>query len=209
MIDDPEALEGDPEMVSFETDKTNRMPGESARRRNGREPRRSALWSSRPTFDAPSPEPLLGAYPKGFVEFACRAIGVQPDQVLHVCSGMLEKGQGMRIDLARRAAPDVLADGRKLPFRDDTFPGALIDPPYSVQYAESLYQTEYPRPSHLIREAGRVVKPGAATGIVHFVVPMIPKTWGIDLESVVGITTGGGYRIRAFSILRKRQAELF
>jgi ubiquinone/menaquinone biosynthesis C-methylase UbiE len=75
------------------------------------------------------------------------------------------------VDLRAAARPTVMADGRQLPFRDGCFAGVLIDPPYTVEYAEELYGTEYPRPSHLLAEASRVVVPGCRVGFLHFLVP--------------------------------------
>jgi ubiquinone/menaquinone biosynthesis C-methylase UbiE len=72
-----------------------------------------------------------------------------------------------------------------------------------VEYAETLYKTDYPRPSHLLREAARVAKPGGRIGFVHFLVPLPPEGW--YLEDCWGITQGCGYRIRALSIFRRRE----
>lgn len=104
------------------------------------------------------------------------------------------------------AAPDVLADGRALPFRSNSFAAVLLDPPYSVEYAEALYGVEYPRPSHLLAEASRVVRHGGAIGFLHYLVPRPPA--GCSMESVVGVTQGCGYRIRAWTVFRKDQRSL-
>jgi ubiquinone/menaquinone biosynthesis C-methylase UbiE len=84
----------------------------------------------------------------------------------------------------------------------------LIDPPYSVEYAESLYGTDYPRPSHLLKEAARVVVPGGRVGILHFLVPFAPKGSGLEFVAVRGVTTGLGYRIRAWTLFARQQANL-
>lgn len=191
----------DEEVVSFGTDhNVNGLPRELHRRRSGAPPKPPALWTAREVFDG---ESVWGAYPKGFVAWACRLIECAPTEVLHLCSGGLRAGQGTRVDLRRAARPDVVADARKLPFADGTFAGALIDPPYSVEYARDLYATDYPRPSHLLTEAARVVRSCGRIGILHFIVPMPPP--GTSLETVRGVTTGTGYRIRAFTVFRREQ----
>jgi len=83
----------------------------------------------------------------------------------------------------------------------------MIDPPYSVEYAETLYGTEYPRPSHLLSEATRICQPGGRIGFLHFLVPRPPG--GTRFISCHGITTGLGYRIRAFTIYQRDQQKLF
>lgn len=194
------------EVVSFEADKTQgQMPREGDRRRNGAPPRPPALWNVRPTVDLDE-QGEWGQYPKDFLAWATRVIGCRRSEVLHICSGSLPLGEGVRVDLRSSVRPDVVADGRRLPFADGSFAGVLIDPPYSLEYARDLYETEYPRPSHLLAEALRVVQPCGRFGILHFLVPMSLK--GSSLVGVYGLTTGAGYRIRAFTVFARDQEEL-
>lgn len=195
----------DDELLSHPLDKnTNGMP------RNRRAGKRltgapgTVVWSIHHPQDFQGPQ-IFGQYPQGFLAFAIKAM--QTTDLLHVCSGSLPPGTpGVRADIRGDAKPDVQCDGRALPFKDDSFEGVLTDPPYTLEYAQSLYGTEYPRPSHLMREATRVVKPGGLIGMMHFLVPS--PTPGLKLERVVGITTGTGYRIRAWTLYRKEQSQL-
>lgn len=215
----------DPEILSAPGDRnSSQLPREGARRRAkqmpgmravrlGKPSGQPALWAARkaedfePDDDAERPD-FWGAYPKGFEAWAARILQVQPDHILHVCSGRLQQGSGLlRIDIRASTHPDIVADGTALPLRDSSVPAVLIDPPYTQEYARDLYGTRYPRPSALLREAIRVVRPGAPIGFLHFLVPMSPA--GATLQMVYGITTGADYRIRAFSVYRKDQAELW
>lgn len=172
-----------------------------ARTRGVTEPRRPALWGAKAAYHEPAP--VFGAYPKGFVSWACGALNCLPAEVLHVCSGMLaESDGGVRVDLRQAARPTMRADGRHLPLRDGSVTAVMVDPPYSVEYAQDLYGTEYPRPSHLLNEALRVVRPGGRIGFLHFLVPFPPK--GARIVSVRGVTLGCGYRIRAFTVFERR-----
>jgi SAM-dependent methyltransferase len=111
------------------------------------------------------------------------------------------------VDIRKEAAPDILADGRSLPFADGTVAAVLIDPPYTQQYARDLYGIEYPRPLHLLQEAARVVKPCGRIGFVHYIVPMPPD--GCKLIKVFGLSTSPGLSIRAVTIWEKEQLGLF
>lgn len=201
------APENPSDVVTFKGDRNaDGLPREGYARKKGNPPGQAALWAAVETEDLSVD--VWGQYPKRFMAWAIRQLHCDPSEVLHMCSGALKAGTGRaRVDIRRVTAPDVVADARKLPFPDDTFRAVLIDPPYSVEYARNLYGTEYPRPSHLLSEASRVAQPCGRIGIVHFLVPMPPK--GCRLQGVRGITTGCGYRIRAFSIFEKDQESLF
>lgn len=183
------------------------LPAHRAMRRGGNGSR-PVLWSNHDVVH--SPEPVFGAFPKSFIPWALRLLNAPPKQVLHVCSGSMTSEHtcgGIRVDIARRAAPDVIADGCALPFLSDSFRAVLLDPPYSKEYAETLYGTKYPKPSHLLAEAARVVKPGGRIAMLHFLVPHPPS--GAKLIEVHGVTQGCGYRIRALTIFQKEASQLF
>ena len=206
-------IERDGETVSTPLDKRGAgkgFPGEGYARREGKVPGRAILWHATEAVTMePAPEAVWGAYPQRFLPWALRAIQCRATEVLHVCSGALgpEVG-GVRVDLRQAARPDVMADGTALPFRDRQFAGVLLDPPYSVEYARELYGTGYPRPSRLLAEAARVTRPGGRVGFLHFLVPK-PGSPLLTIERVWGVTQGCGYRIRAFTVMQRRHADLF
>lgn len=150
---------------------------------------------------------VFGRFPRGWLEeiVRLRLLGdVRRDQILHVCSGTLSETEKWTVDIRSQAKPRVIADGAALPFRDECFFAVLCDPPYSDQYARNLYGTENPRPSWLLREAARVVRPGGRVGILHVAVPFAPPA--CRLVRVYGVSTGVGFRIRAFTVYeRERQ----
>lgn len=163
-------------------------------------------------FGAPQPThhfgPMRdgGGYPKGFVEWAlgemrCDDAGA----VLHLCSGSMLTG--LRLDVRESMNPDVVADCRAAPFRNESFGFILADPPYAEDYAANLYGTarSYPTPGAIVHEAARLLVPGGLFGLLHFLVPMVRKP--MMIEQVYGVTTGSGYAIRAWTLMRKRLTQ--
>jgi hypothetical protein len=152
---------------------------------------------------------VYGRYPKGWLRHVLRTqlLGpVERREVLHVCSGTLGTDEAWTVDLRPEAQPRLVASGTALPIRDASFKAVMLDPPYSDQYARNLYGTENPRPSWLLREAARVVVPGGRIGILHVAVPFAPPL--CRLVKVYGVSTGVGFRIRAFTVYEREQASL-
>lgn len=156
---------------------------------------------------AEQPTGVFGMYPASLIPKLLPWLNCKRREVLHVCSGGLPRGEGIRVDLRAGALPDVLADGRDLPFRDGCISAALIDPPYSEHYARELYGVDYPLPSHLLREAARVVVPGGRIGFVHYLVPSPPPA--CHHVKTFGLSMGFGYPMRAVTIYQKEQRGLF
>jgi SAM-dependent methyltransferase len=203
----PPTYAPDSEMVSFRNDRSpSGMPREGFSRLRDRAPRGSAVFGVCDTTELDIE--VWGQDPQRFLLWATKLLRCAPSEILHLCSGALPPGTGrMRVDIRRGVNPDVVADARRLPFASDSFDGVMLDPPFSIEYARDLYGTEYPRPSHLLAEACRVVKPCGRIGFLHFLVPFPPA--GCRLESIRGITTGCGYRIQAFTVFEKHQDSLF
>jgi SAM-dependent methyltransferase len=146
--------------------------------------------------------PEGGGYPLRFLEWAISKLGCSnPDKILHLCSGSVRTG--ITVDIRLGARPKIVADCRLTPFAEEVFDYILADPPYSVEYARNLYQTEqtYPSPKQIVDEALRILRPNGRLGLLHFQVPMLSKP--MRLLGVWGVTTGAGYAIRAWSLLQK------
>jgi len=149
---------------------------------------------------------VFGMYPVRFISKILPWLKCARSEILHVCSGGLPAGEGIRVDIRPEAKPDFVADGRKLPFADASHAAVLIDPPYTEHYAATLYGTKYPRPSHLLKEAARVVRHGGRIGFVHYITPNPPP--GCHLVKVFGMGVGFGFPMRAVTIFEREQARL-
>jgi hypothetical protein len=153
------------------------------------------------------PSPVYGQYPRGLIGKLLPWLRCARHEILHVCSGSLPPGDGVRVDVRPEARPDILADGRALPFADNAWRGGiLIDPPYSAHYARALYGVDYPRPSHLLREAARVIAPGGRIGLVHYITAKPAP--GMRFIKAFGMSAGFDMPMRAVAIYERDHAEL-
>jgi SAM-dependent methyltransferase len=149
---------------------------------------------------------VFGMYPAALIPKLMPWLRCERREVLHVCSGGLPRGEGIRVDMRREARPDIIADGRALPLADASVAAVLLDPPYSEHYARELYGTDYPRPAHLLAEAARVVRPGGRIGFVHYIVPNPPN--GCHHVKTFGLSMGFGYPMRAVTLFEREQSSL-
>ena len=156
--------------------------------------------------EAELPTAVFGQYPSALIPKLLPWLECERHEILHVCSGSLPPGEGIRVDIRPDAKPDILADGRHLPLPDGSQKAVMIDPPYTPQYAKDLYEVEYPLPAHLLAEAARVVRPGGIIAFVHYLVPMPPPN--CDFVKSFGLSTGFGFYMRAVTLYRRRQDEL-
>jgi len=175
--------------------------------------RERGAWGRQQWEDNPKADPdgfaVFGRFPKGWLNHILQQslLGrVRREEILHVCSGTLSESETWTVDIRPQARPLVIANGCHLPFRDASFKAVLLDPPYSDQYARNLYGVENPRPAWLLREAARVIQRCGRIGILHIAVPFAPPE--CRLMKVYGVSTGPGFRIRAFSVYEKEQSRL-
>lgn len=150
---------------------------------------------------------VFGMFPAALIGKLMPWLRCDRRELLHVCSGGLPKGEGIRVDMRPEARPDIVADGRALPLPGASVAAVLLDPPYSEHYARELYGTDYPRPAHLLAEAARVVRPGGRIGFVHYIVPNPPP--GCHMVKIFGLSLGFGYPMRAVTVYERDQADLF
>lgn len=161
----------------------------------------AVLFRMRPAIEL-GRMPESGGYPVGFVQAAAQLMGTELADIVHLCSGSVSGGR-LTIDIRPAAQPDVLADVRWLPLGRSTVDAILVDPPYDPTYAEQLWGTGkvYPTPTSILRECAEVLRPGGRVGLLHHIVPT--QVDGLNRLGTWGVTTGLGYRIRAFTILER------
>lgn len=115
---------------------------------------------------------------------------LETENYIHLFAGM--STTGFRVDVNPDVNPDLLADVHHLPILDNTFDGAMADPPYTEEFAESLYGTEYPTWNQWTSEMARVVKPRGRIGVMHNYI--VPRIKGCQYEEILVILT----RIKQF-----------
>lgn len=142
-----------------------------------------------------------GGYPGGFY---WRARALLPGKLIHLCSGKV--AQDFTVDINPDLEPDLVADARSTGLESGSFDAVLLDPPYTAEDAKE-YNTDYPEPKDLMREAYRLVRPGGRVGLLHYIVPR-PPAKDARLLAMIGIVVGFGNRVRIFTVFEKPDPEV-
>ena len=92
---------------------------------------------------------------------------------------------GFRIDCNPELNLELVADVNNTGLPDNYFDGGMADPPYTPEFAEKLYGTDYPEWGKWTRELVRIVKPGGRIAIMqNYIIPRLP---GCDMEEIIVI----------------------
>ena len=92
---------------------------------------------------------------------------------------------GFRIDCNPAVNPDMVANVESTGLDACSFDGGMADPPYTPEFARTLYNTDYPSWSKWTNELVRLVRPGRRIAVMqNYIVPRLP---GCTMEEIIVI----------------------
>lgn len=109
---------------------------------------------------------------------------------------------GFRIDICPEIAPDLICDVHSIPLADESFDGAMADPPYTPKFAHDLYDTEYPKWSVWTKEMVRLVRPGRRIAVMQNYI--VPRLHGCIVEEIIVILLRIKQYPKIVTVQRKR-----
>ena len=110
---------------------------------------------------------------------------------------------GTRVDLNPTVEPDVIADAHELPFKDGSFDLVVLDPPYSDEEAQELYETPRLRAKTYTAEAVRVLREGGWLAVYTDREPARPPRCNPALRIIVVLRPY--HRRRVYGVFQKRK----
>ena len=149
-----------------------------------------------------------GGYPVGFLNWV-RANGWSGDKRLHVPCGKVDDEDSMRVDIKDSSnATHVFAARFEENFPEEwseRFNCIMIDPPYSRELAEKLYDTEeyYSSINAFVNACLFTLEPGGLLVTLSYEVPKRPQ--GCDLIACFGIYQAISVsHMRCFQVWKKK-----
>jgi hypothetical protein len=124
------------------------------------------VWLPRPAAKYP------GCYPVGYENILPDLLGTT--EYAHLFAG--KSKTGFRVDTRAELSPDLIANCEDLSeLATDSFPAVVADPPYTKEFAKTLYNQPLAAWTKWTKEAVRICKPGGRIAIMHnYVVPRLP-----------------------------------
>lgn len=136
-----------------------------------------SVWLPRPS------NKRHGCFPLGFDKYIPQLL--RTENYIHFFSGYSKKG--FCVDSDESCMPDLVANVENIPqIKDESFDGAIGDPPYNEDFAKRLYNCKYPKWSLWTKELVRVTKIGGYVAIMqNYIVPKLTKCEYVEIFPIM------------------------
>ena len=159
--------------------------------------------------DYHNPSKFYGAYPPGYLK-RLSLLFPEPDIVLHLFSGMVEKGswkphpaREVTCDCKEELYPDVCENAEEIQrvFEPGTFDLILADPPYGENFVK--YGTPPVNKKKTIKRCADVLCRGGHLVWLDTIMPIWSKADGWKLAGTIGLLQSTNHQVRVISIWEK------
>lgn len=150
---------------------------------------------------------LRGCFPAGLLNKTKKALynyyPTNPKDILHVCSGSVDKKEGLRLDIDPQFSPDYLCNAEDMqPVEDNSFQLSFSDTPYNIDASDKYYGKAMINRSKVLKEMARVTKPNGLILILDQIMPVSPPKI-IKRIGMIGVTSVPNLDMRILTILKK------
>lgn len=151
---------------------------------------------------------FAGAYPAGFMKRLKSAFRdfypKNRKDILHVCSGRISSGEGLRLDIDDQYEPDYLCDAEDMSdeIEDEEFQWVQSDTAYNKEASSKYYGKPMVNRSKVIKEMTRVCKVGGFVSMLDQISPNnVPRC--LKRIALIGVTSIPNQDMRIFTVFHK------
>ena len=141
-----------------------------------------------------------GSWPKVVIDYLQRS-GYIHGAVLEPFSGKSNLDT-VKIDISPGLLPDIIGAAQQMPFKDDVFDCAILDPPYSEKWSRKLYNTKFPDIKKCLKESARCVKSNGYVSVLCF--KNLPSPKELQPIEKIFVNLGPDRHIRCLNVFKKR-----
>ena len=151
---------------------------------------------------------LRGCYPAGFLgRVKASFYHYYPQKrkdILHVCSGAIDKTEGMRLDISPQFNPDYICDAQNMfMVKDETFLWTMSDTPYNENRADTYYDKPMLNKSKVLKEMSRITKSGGFVSVLDESFPVSPPR-SLECVARISVTSVPNLTFRCYTVFRKK-----
>ncbi len=152
---------------------------------------------------------FAGAYPAGFMKRLKTAFKdfypTDREDILHICSGRIPSGEGMRLDVDDQYEPDFLNDAENMEdVEDEQFQWVQSDTPYNKEASSKYYNRPMLNRSKVVKEMTRVCKVGGFIAMLDQISPNnVPRC--LKRVALIGVTSIPNQDMRIFTVFHKER----
>jgi hypothetical protein len=107
-----------------------------------------------------------GSWPKIVIQYL-KKNGYMRGAILEPFSGKSNLDT-IKMDINPGNKPCFVGAAQRLPFKDNSFGSAILDPPYRADYSKDLYNTKMPNIKECMKETARCVRSGGSMAVLCF-----------------------------------------
>ena len=148
-----------------------------------------------------------GGFPVGFLKYV-QDNGWWGENRAYLCAGMVDDPKSVRVDIRSEVHPTHCEDARRTSLQENSFDCVIVDPPYSAELAERLYDTKkvFASVNAFTKEAERICEPGGIIISLSYEVPKrLPNS---DIIAVIGVyQVMSVAHMRALVVWKKREIK--
>ena len=151
-----------------------------------------------------------GAFPAGFLGRLKTSFSLvwpkKREEIAHICSGRIPKKEGIRVDIARKYHPDMVANveefAKQFLKKYHKVRWSITDPPYNVRRAKEYFHIQLLSKNKMVKEMTKITRVGGFVATLdQYSLNGYPRN--LKKIAVIAVSSIPNPDLRVFTVWRK------